>query len=171
MFRQLHPKALHPLLRGPYPTLSRGLVRNPVGSPLNAIQKHHFHKPVPFSGPPTYETIMRRFSSHPNPLVYFSEKKEKEAIERGDFVDIHDIGSPGSDPFDVLITDVTDDILRTEIAEVVGVPYLGKASLEEADKLMDMGQGFLFGDNSRPIFPCVVRLPEQERAYWVFFFN
>ena len=64
--------------------------------------------------------IMRRFSPHPNQLVYFSDKKSKEAVGRGEFVDIHNIGSLGSDDFDVLTTDITDEILRTEIAEIVG---------------------------------------------------
>ena len=83
------------------------------------------------------------------------------------FVDIHDIGLVGSDDFDVLITDVTDGILRTEIAELVGIPYLAKATLEEAEKCPNMSLDFLYGRNKRPIFPCVVS--SEYKAHWIFF--
>ena len=109
---------------------------------------------------------MRRFSSDPSPLRYFSHKNAEEAIKSGQFVDIHDLGL---NEFDVLITDVTDEILRTKIAELVGIQYLEKATPEEAEKTVDIGRGFLFGKNSRPIFPCVVSFEKQKRANWVFF--
>jgi hypothetical protein len=57
--------------------------------------------------------------------------------------------------FDVLLTDTTDDILRNQIAEVVGIPYLKEATKEEAQKKLD---GPLWGSNARPIFLYVVRL-------------
>jgi hypothetical protein len=97
-------------------------------------------------------------------MDYFEDKKAREAIERGEFVDIHDIGS---DDFDVLITDVNDGLLRTEVAEVLGVPYLAKATPEEAEKRPSMSRGILYGRNLRPIFPCVVS--SGSKAHWVFF--
>jgi hypothetical protein len=69
---------------------------------------------------------------------------------------VHDIGSSDSGNFDVLITDVTDTILRTEIAELVSIIYLVKATKEEANKQLDISSGFLYGNNFRPILPCVV---------------
>lgn len=49
---------------------------------------------------------------------------EKEAIERGQFVDIHDIGPVDPKDYDVLITDVDNHVLQTEISELVGIPYI-----------------------------------------------
>jgi hypothetical protein len=69
----------------------------------------------------------------------------------------------------VLITDVTDEILRTEIAKLVGIPYLERATQEEANKKRDVHHGFLFGDNYRPIFPCIVSNEDSDKAHWVFF--
>ena len=143
-------------------------IRRPLDIiPLDSTQTRNVHDQVPFSGPPSYSTITRRFSSHPNPLIYFAEKKAEEAAKRGEFIDVHD-GS-FSDDFDVLITDVTDEILRTEIAELVGIPYLEKATQAEAKKILDVGRGFLYGDNYRPIFPCVVSREDLNKAHWVFF--
>lgn len=76
----------------------------------------------------------------------------------------------GSNHYDVLsagFTDVTDEILRTEIAELVGIPYLSRATQDESNKKVDIGSGFLYGDTYCPIFPCVVKF--RERAHWVFF--
>ena len=53
-------------------------------------------------------TINRRFSSEPNPIDFFAEKKAKEAIERGEFTDIHDIGGVDPEDHDVIITDMSD---------------------------------------------------------------
>src|SRR5256885_16050854 len=73
-------------------------LRNPFHSPLPnplrvPLQTRHLHNlPAPFAGPPSYATLARRFSaSSPNPVSYFAEKAAKEAIERGQFVDIHDV--------------------------------------------------------------------------------
>ena len=70
--------------------------------------------------------------------------------------------------YDVLITDVTARILRDEVAEIAGVPYLKRATKDE-NKKIDIGTGFAYGFNSRIIFPCVVGLQDRDRAYWTFF--
>ena len=70
--------------------------------------------------------------------------------------------------FDVLITDVTAKILRDEVAEIAGVPYLKRATKDE-DKKIDICTGFAYGLNSRIMFPCVVGLEDRDRAYWTFF--
>lgn len=70
--------------------------------------------------------------------------------------------------FDVLITDVTAKILRDEIAEIAGVPYLKRATKDE-NKKIDIGTGFAYGLNSRIMFPCVVGLEDRDKAYWNFF--
>ncbi len=122
---------------------------------------------VPFSGPPTYDTIARRFSSHPNPLAFFAHKRQQEARDRGEFIDIHDVGGVDPEDFDVLITDVNDEKLRSEIAEAVGIQYLAKATEADANKVLEIGQGVIYGKKLRTIFPCVVR--NKDKAHWVFF--
>jgi hypothetical protein len=147
----------------------RNPLRNPLPSPLcKPLQIRHVHiEQAPFSGSPGYATITRRFSSYPNPLYFFTEKRAKERIERGEFVDIHDIGRADPTDYDVLITDVDDSILRSQISELVGVPYLQEATKEEANKVVETGSGFLYGRNSRTIFPCVVSYNGDAR--WIFF--
>ncbi|KAF2187162.1 hypothetical protein K469DRAFT_749516 [Zopfia rhizophila CBS 207.26] len=150
-------KALRNPLRNPF--------QNAVRQPLLMRQVHI--EQAPFIGPPTYETLTRRFSSYPNPLAYYRKKKEDEALSRGEFVDIHDIGGVDPKDFDVLITDMDESTLRNEIAELAGIQYLKEASQDEALKRVEIGKGFIFGNMSRTIFPCVVSTSKSAR--WVFF--
>ena len=169
--RQQALKALRSPLHNTLHYPVRGPVRDPLRSSLlkhfrNPLLIRHAHtKPVPLSGPPSYATINRRFSSEPNPIDFFAENKAKEAIERGEFVDIHNIGGVGPKDYDVLnydvlttdmnlqkatkdeankkiefatdnydlisdMSDMSDNKLRTEIAELLGIPYLQKATKE-----------------------------------------
>jgi hypothetical protein len=59
-------------------------------------------------------------------------------------VDVHDLGA---EDFDVLLTDITDKVLRGPIAQIAGIPYLKKATREEADRKPDVSRGFLYGFN------------------------
>jgi len=100
-------------LRSPLHNTLHYPVRGPLSSLLNHFRnplliRHTHTKLVPFSGPPSYVTINRRFSSEPNPIDFFAEKKAKEAIERGEFTDIHDIGGVDPEDHDVIITDMSD---------------------------------------------------------------
>ena len=157
---------LHYPVRGPLRDSLRGSFLNHFRNPLLICHAHT--KPVPFSGPPSYATINRRFSSEPNPIDFFAEKKAKEAIERGEFTDIHDIG--GVD-HDVIITDMSDytsdNMLRTEIAELLGAPYLQKATKDEANKKIEIATGIIYGTKFRMVFPLVVSF--KDNARWVFF--
>lgn len=81
-------------------------------SPLRNLHKRYVHNEhAPFSGHPNYATIAWRFTSQPNPLDYFASEKAKEAKERGEFINIHDIGGVDPKDFDVLITDMDDNSL------------------------------------------------------------
>lgn len=122
---------------------------------------------APYNGPPSYATIARRFSSPPNPLTYFAKKEEQEAIERGEWVDIYDIGPKDPEDFDVLITDIDDHKLRTNISDCVGIDYLRKATRDQANEVITTGQAFIYGWKDRLIFPCVVSIGDDAR--WVFF--
>ncbi|KAH0612345.1 uncharacterized protein H6S33_010397 [Morchella sextelata] len=74
-----------------------------------------------------------RFSpSQVDPLAYFTRKRQQEAKERGEFIDIHDIGGTDPGDFDVLISDVDDEKLRGEVTEIVGIPYHAEATKEDA---------------------------------------
>jgi len=137
-------------------------------SPLRNPHKRYVHNEhAPFSGHPSYATIARRFTSQPNPLDYFASKKAKEAKERGEFIDIHDIGGVDPKDFDVLITDMDDNSLRTEISELIGIPYLKEATKDEANDEVEIGHCIIYGMKQRKIFPCIVRF--KDKARWVFF--
>jgi hypothetical protein len=56
-----------------------------------------------FSRPSSYDTITRRFSSNPNLVSYFIQRRQQEAKDRGEFIDIHDIASIDPKDYDVLI--------------------------------------------------------------------
>jgi hypothetical protein len=45
----------------------------------------------------------------PNPISFFRQKAAKEAIERGQFVDIHDIGGVDPKDYDVLLSDMNNN--------------------------------------------------------------
>jgi hypothetical protein len=121
------------------------------------FQVHQIHtKRAPYSGPPSYATITRRLSDQPNPITFFNTKKQTQ-------FDIHDVDARD---IDVLLTDVTDRILRSEITDIVGIPYLEKASKDQTDKVVETCEGFIYGRH-RTILPCVVCLEDQAR--WVFF--
>jgi len=104
---------------------------------------------------PDLQATIPSFSSNPSPLVYFTEKKRQDAVDRGEFVDIHD---RKKEHFDVLISD---------ISEIVGIPYHSKASDIDARKTIEIDEATLFGRNYRIIFPCVVS--REAKAHWVFF--
>ena len=102
---------------------------------------------------------------------FFADKKAKEAIERGEFIDIHDIGGVDPEDHGVIITDMSDYttnyMLQTEIAELLGVPYLQKATKDEANKKIEIATGIIYGTKFRMVFPYVVSF--EDNARWVFF--
>ena len=161
MLRLLSRQALK-ALRNPF--------RSPLPSPLRGpLQTRHLYTaPAPFSGPPSYETLTRRFSdSSPSPISFFSQKRANEAVERGEFVDVHDIGGVDPKDYDVLITDMNNETLESEISELVGIPYLREATKGEAGKVAEEIRGFTHGWKRRQILPCVLGIDGMAR--WVFF--
>ena len=156
-----------PYLGAFYSTMLRLLNRKTLKAFRNPLQTRQVHtEQAPFSGPPSYATITRRFSSQPNPVAFFEKKREQEAIKRGEF-DIHDIGGVDPEDYDVILTDVMNKTLRHEVAEIAGVPYLQGATEDEANEVVTTGQGFIYGKKLRTIFPCVAG--REGRAHWVFF--
>jgi hypothetical protein len=161
MFRHLSRQALQAL-------------RHPLGRPLPSplrgpLQARHIHdEPTPFSGPPSYATLAKRFSPlNPDPIRFFKMKETKEAIERGQFVDIHDICGVDPKDYDALITDVNNDTLHSEISKFVGIPFLEEATKDEADKVARDIHGFVYGEKFRMILPCVLNI--EGKARWIFF--
>src|SRR5580700_8696120 len=118
-------------------------LRNPLSNSLRTCRVHNLK--APSLRPESYDAINRHFSSFPDPLEIFIEKKEKEAMERGEFIDVHD--SSGLDPnqFDVLITDVDESVLRSDISELVGIPYLKEATKDDANQILTTGSGLVYG--------------------------
>ena len=45
-----------------------------------------------YSGPLTYDTLTRKFSSEVDPLSYFNCKKQQPVEQLGQYVDIYDLG-------------------------------------------------------------------------------
>jgi hypothetical protein len=115
----------------------------------------------------TYDTLARRFSSSPSPLAFFINKRQQEARDRGEFIDIHNVGGVDPKDYDVLITDIDSNKLRSEIAEVIGILYLAKASEADANKVIEIGHGIVYGPKFRTILPCVVS--RRGKSYWMFF--
>jgi len=127
---------------------------------------------VPISEPPSpsYGALARRFSSYPAPLNHHAVKSWQKAGNSGGYVDVHelcDISDIDPNKFDVLITDVNEKTLRTEVSKVFGIDYLAKATEEDAKRKVDVISGYLYGDGRRPMVPCVVS--NADKAYWVHF--
>ena len=76
------------------------------------------------------------------------------SIKRGEQVDIHDVEL--EDSYDVLISDVWDGILRSELSDIIGIPYLQKATKNEASTIVEKLEGPIFPPHLRMVFPCVV---------------
>ena len=69
--------------------------------------------------------------------------------------------------YDVLITEVDNNTLHSEISKLVDIPYLKEATKDEADKVAREINGVLYGETFGMIFPCV--LSAKDTARWVFF--
>jgi hypothetical protein len=130
--------------------------------------RHVHSMQAPYSGPPSDDTISRRFSSSEvDPQAYFTRKLQEEAKQRGEYIDIHDVGGVDPKDYDVLITDVNDETLRTEVSQVVGIPYLAKATEADANEALKVGHGYIYGRKLRTTFPAIVG--HKGKAHWVFF--
>lgn len=119
-----------------------------------------------------HNTIARRFSSYPNPVNFYAVPSLEKTAHPGGFVEIHDpreISNPEVNKYDVLVSDISEDILRTEVPHVFGVDYLAEATVDDAKKV-DVTDGYLYGDGRRAMAPCVVHNGENDKAYWVHFF-
>lgn len=111
--------------------------------------------------------IAKRFSpSQVDPQDYINRKHQKEAKECGEYFDLHDIGGVDPMDYDVLISDVDDERLRGEVAEIVGIQYHAEATKEDANKVVEIGDCCIYGWKFRTIFPVVVCNGSQ--AHWVF---
>lgn len=120
-----------------------------------------------YNGPPSYDMITRRFSSQVDSKVHINRKYHKETKERGQYVDLHDIGGVDPMDYDVLISDVNHEKLRGEVADIVGIQYHAEATKEDANKVVEIGDCYIYGRKFRTIFPAVV--DDGSQAYWVFF--
>jgi len=78
-------------------------LKRPISRRIHSVQ-------LPYTGPPGYYTIVRRFSPQVDPLKFFTRKRDQETWDRGEFIDVHDVGKDPAD-FDVLITDTSHQTL------------------------------------------------------------
>jgi hypothetical protein len=117
--------------------LLRPLHRFPGKTPRLFSSHHKRSMEVPFSGPPSYDTLARRFSSYPTPVNLYALQSWQKVKGPSEYVDIHelrDISDLDPKAFDVLITDVNEEILQTEISKVFGIDYLAKATEDDAKR-------------------------------------
>lgn len=122
---------------------------------------------APYSGPPSYDMIARRFSPiEVDPQAYFTRKRQQAGMERDISIDIGDIGRDPSG-YDVLIKDVKHETLETTVAEELGIGYQSKAQEADAKALVRECTGYIHGPSRRPIVPFIVG--GRGEARWVFF--
>jgi hypothetical protein len=80
---------------------------------------------------------------------------------------VHDFSGLQTGDFDVLISDLNHQKLETELSDILGVPYLSRASEEDVKKVVEVGEAIVVGPSFRTIFPCVVEV--GGKALWIFF--
>ena len=102
----------------------------------------------------TYETIARRLSPQPDPQIYFTRKRQGEAKELGEFVDIHDIAR-GPRDYDVLITNINHETLETTIAEELVIPYLSVVTECQDKEVVQEGKGYIHWQKYKAIVPFI----------------
>jgi hypothetical protein len=102
--------------------LPRGFTFNPLCYSQQA--RHIYDMPVPYSGPPSYTTLARRFSSKPNPTSFFVRERADVARENRNFDSIHDAGSADTKGISTLITDADNGILQPKISKLVSILHL-----------------------------------------------
>ena len=61
-------------------------------------------------------------------------RKAQDAREKGEWIDIHDYVPCAPGKYDTVVSNVNDGMLRTEVSEILGIPYLGQAAEDDAKK-------------------------------------
>ena len=113
----------------------------------------------------THGTITRRFSSKLTPKAYHIDWHDQWTLDRSESIDAHETRR---DPinYDVSISSVKRKTLETRISEKLGIPYLSKATLSDAQKVTK-ADGCIYGRGLRPIIPLAVA--HERKVRWVFF--
>jgi hypothetical protein len=127
---------------------------------------HSVHD-APYTGRLGYETVARRFSAESDPVAFFARKRRQKSLERGQYVEVHDIGMDSHD-YDVLMTDVKHETLETTIIEELGIGYryLSKPHQTDVDKVVLDDDGHTHGQIYGPIIPLVVtNLNKSHRVF------
>lgn len=113
---------------------------------------------------------MRRFLVGPSPYRYYKNKWADEGVFGQNFPFCPD--ETKNYKYDVNL-DMTEETMRTYVAELVGIPYLTKASPEESQMTLDVGVAICFWQTYRIqekiIIPCVIRQMCKPQGYWAFF--
>ena len=137
--------------------------------------RSHIHRPLPhypslFSTyhhqEKTYNVVAKAMASYPEHLNKIADKKRQQARHE-ELIDIHDFDAIRPQEYNIRLTDVDDGKLGSEIAEALGIHYLGGATAGDAGMKTEYIDGYLYGHRRRPVLPCVVRNGDQ--ACWVIF--
>ena len=136
--------------------------------PLRPFSSSHVGSlQAPSSG---YDTLARRSSSYPSPLKLSTLGSRQHGTDSSGYVDIHDFQSiSGLEMYnyDVLITDLNEAALRTDVSKFFGIDYLAKVTEDDAKRKIGVVNGFLYGEGRRAMVPFVVS--RGDHAYWVHF--
>ena len=141
--------------------------RRPPRRPLRPFSNHLGSLQAPISG---YDTLARRFSAYPSLLKLSAQGSWQKVTDSSEYVDIHDLYNISElelDNYDVLIKDINEDTLRTDISKAFGIAYLTKATEDDVKRKIDAINGYLYGEGRRAIVPCDVN--NGDKAYWVYF--
>lgn len=114
----------------------------------------------------TYDVVAKTMASYPEHLNTIADKKRQQARHQ-EFIDIHDFDVIQPQEYNIRLTDVDDGKLGSEIAEALGIHYLGGATADYSAMKAEYIDGYLYGHRRRPVLPCVVRNGDQ--ACWVIF--
>ena len=148
-------------------------IYNPLRKPLCPPRLPSLCSPFSFEARQnlvkTYDTITRAKAGYPTRMARIMNRKAQDAREKGEWIDIHDYVPCAPGKYDTVVSNVNDGMLRTEVSEILGIPYLGQAAEDDAKKVVKCIDGQLYSPRCHPIIPCVVRAYSGE-ARWVFFF-
>ena len=109
------------MARHPLPYYSRKLRLSIPLRRLDLTIRHNHSLLAPFSEPDTYEILAKRLSNFPTLYHRYSLKRQMEKKEQGIMVDIHDIGLMDLNNYDMLIPDISQETLASEVSELLGI--------------------------------------------------
>jgi hypothetical protein len=122
-------------------------------------------QPPPLEGDPTGGPSRTVCPSHTGSDPYHYELPRPDLLVDMGPIDVAPTDMP--ELFDIVLSDVDDDLLHNEISTALGSAYLSETPhLTSPHATVN---GIVFGRHDRVLFPLVVRLPRTSRSYVIHF--